>query len=811
MRQLINFLSKTDGERPALFPLIIILGSLQAAALRPSPGSIFGLLFAFFLFLFIIRQRSKALRIFWIVCFIYLLLFIGTDRLRQIRLMQKADFSVPQHLLIRAEKVSYRPSEDYVQLRARVEQGPAAGLRFFLSGPCRNKEAIGSGRIYELKAESDRLGAARLPGEYKASEQAVKEGVFLKLRFKKDSDLQEVAEESSAFLKAPLLKLRGRIEIFRHKLSARYIALCGPPAGGLAAAMVYGDKSVLPRATEEIFRSYGLTHILVTSGTHVSLCLDSFRPLGRHLLPQRRQRLFFQLFLLLLLSALSLAAPAILRASLMKVLEIRDALRDRRSLKDNYLYTSVLLMALLNPYFALNQGFLMSVMAAQAVYLVPPLEERGREQGWRYYLKEMGRKLSMYLRIQLFLLPFMWQFGREFTLSQIAANLFLLPLANLLLRWSFFFLLLGHTHIPAAWLGHGLRAVYGLLMYLFSVGSRPQLPSFRLSRKHIIGLPLLLGLLLFYLRSAAHRAGQRKSLSKRRVWRLLLPATLAAFCCARLSIAALDGIYFLDVGQGDATLLRNGKTAILIDGGPPGQGARLEQFLHNIEVEQLDLVLVTHLDSDHKGGVLDLLDRGFPIRELALPDQAVHDEAYPQFLEDIRSKQKETLSLRFLRPGDRIMTEPYKLTVHGPLRLYEERNDNSLVLCCDSGRHTILFTGDAGFAAEEDMLAADCLGPCDILHVSHHGARNGTSPALLQKVCPSQAVISCGFKNRYGHPHPVLLARLNDISLPFRTDYAGSFFLKLRGRDKRLKVLCPEHYLPASYAKMMGMEAADGG
>lgn len=659
--------------------------------------------------------------------------------------------------------------------------------------------------ILSVKAVPARLSAPRMPGEFSSAEYYVKKGIYLKLRYRQAEDLRP-AEYHGFLPRRTFFRLKGKEESLRSFLTQKFIDYAGQDAGGTAAAMVYNDKSHLSEEQEERFRSLGLSHVLVTSGTHVSLCLEYFKPVGSFLLPERKKRMQLQLFLLLLLSVLSLASVSVLRAALMKSFELTDAYKGRRRLKDNYLYLSVFCLICLCPRLALDRGLIMSSLAAQAVYIVPPLEERGSEKKTAWLMKEAGRKFFLYLRVQFFLFPFIRHFGHEYSPAAAAANLFLMPFLSLLLHVSFVFLLLSGSDAAAGLPGLMLRGGFGILEKVFSSLDQIGKFSLRFSRYHLALLPFW-GVLL-WIWTFQKKKAERFRLMSRALLYALLPAGLLLGAAA-LELKALQSMFFLDVGQGDATLLNAGEFHVLIDGGAPAQGRRLENFFHYIEMDSLDLAVVTHLDSDHKGGILDLLEQKFPVGHIVLPWTAQYDETYPAFAAEVRAAGFSEDRILFMKPGDTLRKDGHQFLACGPEALHEERNDNSLVLHYSSGLFSCLLTGDAGFEAEEAMLQAGRIEACDILHVSHHGAKSGTSDALLRKIKASSAVISCGYKNRYGHPHPDTVRRLKSVPTVVRTSEEGSFYVKKRWGKVFLQACSAEPYLPAQYAKMVSMEAED--
>ena len=235
-------------------------------------------------------------------------------------------------------------------------------------------------------------------------------------------------------------------------------------------------------------------------------------------------------------------------------------------------------------------------------------------------------------------------------------------------------------------------------------------------------------------------------------------------------------VHFIDVGQGDSTLLLQGSSAVLIDGGESGNGDMLVEYLLSHGVEKLDLLVATHDHSDHTGGLAKVLET-FSVAETMLftdpaeePDAA--DQIFQQALEENGTKTF------FLSPGNAFSIAEMKLTVLAPYFAKEDENEESIVLRVEYGTTSFLFTGDATADTEKTLLGADLSLDCDVLKVGHHGSATSSTQRFLHAVTPAYAVISCGADNPYGHPAGETLTRLQQSQCEvFRTDRDGTVVL----------------------------------
>lgn len=245
-------------------------------------------------------------------------------------------------------------------------------------------------------------------------------------------------------------------------------------------------------------------------------------------------------------------------------------------------------------------------------------------------------------------------------------------------------------------------------------------------------------------------------------------------------------VYFFDVGQGDAALIRTPDGDVLIDTGTEDSQALLCLRLEQLGVTELKLLILSHLDEDHVGGADGILSR-FSVGEIWTNGARSQNESARRAWD---AADREDVPIRTVcamtaaRVGDAI------ITVLSPLRTadVEAGNADSLVLTVFFGEVGMLFAGDVDAAGEAEMLDYYGAGvfDCDVYKVSHHGASDASSDAFVSAISPRYAVISCGAGNSYGHPSGETLVRLKGARV-LRTDLLGEIVLETNGR--RLKCL----------------------
>ena len=229
-------------------------------------------------------------------------------------------------------------------------------------------------------------------------------------------------------------------------------------------------------------------------------------------------------------------------------------------------------------------------------------------------------------------------------------------------------------------------------------------------------------------------------------------------------------VTWLDVGQGDAAVIQCGGQSMLIDGGKPEKSSYIYAWLQQHGLSYLDVIVATHVDADHIGGLSGALNYA-SVGTAYCPETTGTTETFQSFVKYLAQRGKQitvpTADETFALGGAQIQ-------ILGPLHRAEDSNDNSIVLKVSFGATSFLFTGDAERAEEQDLLNSGVNLQSTVLKVGHHGSDTSTSYPFLRAVAPQYAVISVGAGNSYGHPTEAVLSRLRDAGVTtFRTDMQG--------------------------------------
>jgi competence protein ComEC len=581
----------------------------------------------------------------------------------------------------------------------------------------------------------------------------------------------------------------------------------GMPAreAALARGFVLGEDERIDAQTTEDFRRSGLSHLLAVSGQNVALLALLAMPVLAALGMPLRSRLFWILGLIAVYVPLAGAGPSIQRAGIMGALSVLAALAGRRASRLYALALAAVVLLALEPGIAADVGWQLSFAAVLGILLLAaPLRAAiAARIGARGRHRALAEGAAMTIAATLATAPLIAFHFEAISTTTLLANLLALPAVA-----------------PAMWLGmlaaaagqmpgfpvEALNAINGpLLAYIAQVAAWCGRPSW--AYMHVrLGAG---GLLASYVAIAAAAIAVMRIGRIRRLRRLRKPkaaggpetSAVSTFQARRRgSVAALglaaggvvlvlalgfiapDGdaapsppaglrVSVLDVGQGDAILLRpRGAPALLVDGGPPGDG--LAAKLRAAGVERLGAAIVTHDQSDHAGGIRELLG-AMPIGRLLY---AVLDRSTLAEVHAAGVTLRQLASGSVLRSGRlrlEVLWPPAELLA-GPHR-GEDPNLLAIVMLARWRRFSMLLSADA----EAEATPLDP-GPVDVLKVAHHGSDDAGLGGLLDRIRPSLAVISVGPGNPFGHPTPATLAALAAHGVrTLRTDRDGTVVLDI--------------------------------
>ncbi|CAH2214149.1 ComEC/Rec2 family competence protein [Tepidibacter aestuarii] len=244
----------------------------------------------------------------------------------------------------------------------------------------------------------------------------------------------------------------------------------------------------------------------------------------------------------------------------------------------------------------------------------------------------------------------------------------------------------------------------------------------------------------------------------------------------------LLSVHFIDVGQGDSTLLisPDNKT-MLIDAGDNSHGQKVVDYLNKLNIKKIDILVGTHPDADHIGG-LDYIINNFDIGYFYMPNKSHNTNTFKDVLLVAKNK---SLKIHKAKSGMSFSLGKFiKCNVLSPMKNYSENNLCSLVIKSTYKNKSFLFAADAEFQNEQDMINSNYNVKSNILKLGHHGSSSSTSEGFLLKVSPDIAIISCKHNNKYNHPSEKTLTLLKKYNIPlYRTDKQDDIVLFCDGYE----------------------------
>ena len=531
----------------------------------------------------------------------------------------------------------------------------------------------------------------------------------------------------------------------RHRLSDGLTRVMGKEAGGYAAAMLLGNRELIASEDREAFNRLGIAHILSVSGYHVGVLAGLLAVLFRLLRVCRGPRTAVTAVALAVYCVLTGLNAPVVRASVLVVLYQLGRLQHRQNIGLHLLSASAILMLLASPTQLMGASFQLTYGAMLGLQLVLPALERlpvlkeSRLRGlWLALCASFAAQLGI-------LLP---QIGWFHELPLLALPLNVLVMAGSGLLMTLYWLVLALLPIaPAAavigtvagriteWLLTLIRALSDVKGIVQWVG--------QVNVVTFLGWALLM-------------AALSSLWTRRRAIPALLGAALMVLSLLPWPYTGVTYIQF-SVGNADAALIRDRDTVVVVDTGEDGDAVATYLKQHRLSV---DMLLLTHLHSDHVGGVRALLDNGIPVKAVYLPEGATSAEVDERMLALLEELLATGTELRVVRRGDVIELPDGQLTViwpeAGKVRPGMDANLHSLVTHVELLGTTMLLTGDMD--GDYERYAAV---PVDILKVAHHGSLASTSADYLEAVAPQAIILSCGDETR----QQSMAERSGDIAL----------------------------------------------
>ena len=608
----------------------------------------------------------------------------------------------------------------------------------------------------------------------------------------------------------------GRLEEFlsqlRYESEVLFRKLLGEKNGATASAMVLGQKKGMDSEIKALYQGAGISHLLAISGLHLSLIgAGLFGLLKKVRLPVALSA-GISTWILIAYAQLTGMGISTRRALVMFLLFLAAGLLKRTPDLPTSLAVAALFLLVPKPQRILDAGFQLSFSAVLGIAGMIPVLQDGWEDaapslrvtdgvaGWNIARAAVVRACRLLrknilagLGITMTMLPFLLIHFYEWSPWSVLLNLAVIPLMGILLPCLIGLQLvarltaLAHClELPQHLLCTAIEAIFSCYEQLCRFTTA--LPG---SILHT-GYPTWQALAAYTIGLIALAVSGKKLRPHLRL--------AAAACLMGIFLIRLPGelnVTMLDVGQGECVGIETREHHVyLVDAGSTSKKKtgqyQIIPWLKYIGTRSVEGIFITHWDEDHISAVGELLEWSkssrVKIRRIFLPDVALKDEVLETLLQQI---EEANVSVEYLSEGERMTDGALQISCLHPYakKVPEDRNDASLVLRLSQGDFQMLLTGDLEKSGEDWLVeqALPCASStqpagqeqalpcapstqpaaenplrCTILDAGHHGASNATGEALLDLAQPELVLISCGKNNRYGHPAPETLKRLEE-------------------------------------------------
>lgn len=643
-----------------------------------------------------------------------------------------------------------------------------------------------SGMGVSLYGEISEPYSTQNPGNFDYIKYLERSSIYWKINVK-DISVIDVSPSSKAI--ASLNELRD-------KMSETIDIIFTMEDAGFIKSILLGDRNDLSNELSDYFSLSGLSHLLAISGLHLSIfSLIIYKLLTKLRITRENSAIVTCLFLILYMF-LTGATPSVVRATIMAILIFYGYIFNNKFSTMQALGIAFIFMTFYNPYWIFSIGFQLSFIITFFILWGLPLIYRKLP----FTNVKVKNILSLVLITQIASFPLVFYYFHQYSFIAFFTNLLLVPIfSSIIFPLSLIVLISGTIYIK---IGYFFANILSFLLDVFFCiiewSAKLSLFQFYGSISSIFWVVVIYLIVVWFL-------------IRRNIKNSFLPFIFrkVIFLCEKAVIIILVifllfnnllnrencEVTIIDVGQGDSIYLNvSNEINILIDSGgnisfykeewqerkdPFDTGKDIVlPYLHYKGVNELDLAILTHEDTDHIGGYLYLVDNieintfivesGFPRTEKgeALYKKIVEKEINLFYIEETTNlKLNKDVQMCFI-----------PVNIIGS----ESQNDHSFIIVSNIYETRVLFAGDVEKAGEVSIIDKYNIKPIDILKVGHHGSNTSTTDIWLDIIQPKEALISVGKNNRYGFPSDEVIERLNNHKTTiWRTDIEGAILVDI--------------------------------
>lgn len=565
------------------------------------------------------------------------------------------------------------------------------------------------------------------------------------------------------------------ISMLNTKLKANLCRLLPSEYASVAMSFLLGDTSVLNSEQSTIFSNAGLSHVLAISGMHIAYvvmgCALILKKFGN------RKSKYLTIFILVFFSFLTGGNTSLLRAVIMCSMNLIAKLLHRKSDTINNISVACLILLIYNPYIILNLDFQLSFVGTLGIVLVNPklssvftsrVNLSIRFKVIDTLMHKIFSIIILSISVNICIIPIIVYRLNTISCAFIISNLMVTPILGFMFGSGYITLLI--SLISLKW-AKFILFPFKLCISMLCLISR--FSSNIVFLRHIITTPKLIFVIFYYIVIIYLLFFFKNSHKKRIIITVIFTSIILIFVHFFQLYNIGFRLFFVDVGQGDSSLIvTNNNTRILLDGGGSegsdyDVGERvLVPYLLDRGIYKIDYVVISHFDSDHCKGLFTVIEK-LNVKNVVISKQGEFSKNYEYFLGLASARN---VNIIYIRDGDRIQIDntTYIDFFWPKEELVRENilNNNSIVCKFNYKNISVLFTGDIEEIAEKRIITE--YRKCNVLNssilkVAHHGSKTSSTQEFLELVKPKIALVGVGTNNNFGHPSNSVIEKLENL------------------------------------------------
>ena len=600
---------------------------------------------------------------------------------------------------------------------------------------------------------------------------------------------------------------------------------------GILKALLLGDNSNIEEDIEENFKNASISHILAISGMHISYIIIGISKLFNKRIGKKSTKIVVIIFLIIYMFITGFS-PSIIRATIMGILVIISSLVYRKNDIWTSISISLFIILIYNPYLIMNVGLQLSYLGTIGIIvfnkwifqILDSIHLKKKkykkkiqlETNKKHIIAEKTREiLSVSIAAQITILPIIIYHFNTLNPYFILSNFLISIIIGPIIILGFIFIISSFISVLlSSFVSRFLKIGLQILIFISNIGNLPYSKIY-VATPNILYIAIYVVLTIIIKHIYFVYSSKQINITRQRIKNLIelfkykfrlnrkkvikLIVAIIIIFLVFIQIPKNLKIFFVDVGQGDCTLIVTpGNKTILIDGGGSEFGSFdvgksvLIPYILDRGFTKIDYIIVSHFDSDHVGGLLTVMEE-LKVDTVLISKQGELSQNYEKFKQLVKEKHIKVL---VVGQGDVLKIEKdlyFNILWPNNTKLISENvlNNNSIVCKMHYKSFSCIFTGDIEEIAEKQILQEyknnlQILNST-ILKVGHHGSKTSTSLDFLKAVSPKIALIGVGQNNNFGHPNDQILERLQSNGVKvFRTDEDGeiSIVVNRKGRIK---------------------------